>query len=346
MEGAFCPVPLSHDDKIVMGHGSGGTMTKSLIERSFYPSFQNEALLRRDDAAVLPAQAGRLALSTDSHVVFPRFFAGGDIGRLAVSGTVNDVAMVGARPVWLTASFILEEGLPLDELERVVLSMKETAEEAGVLIVAGDTKVTEHGSGDGVFITTTGAGWVPEGRRVSGANAQPGDLILCSGDIGDHGLAVLAARGDLAFETEIQSDVAPLNGLVETMFAASDEIHVLRDPTRGGVATALNEVAEQSSVGITIDETELPIKAAVEAACEMLGFDPLYIANEGLLLAAVPEADAEPVLSAMRAHRYGQNATVIGRVKQESAGRVLLRTAIGSSRVVGVLAGEMLPRIC
>lgn len=347
MEGAACPVPLPHIGTIVLGHGSGGRMTRQLIEGTFYPPFENEALLRGDDAAVLPNEGeGRLALSTDSHIVTPLFFPGGDIGRLAVSGTVNDLAMVGARPQWLTASFIMEEGFPLEELERIVASMRDTSEESGVRIVAGDTKVTERGKGDGVFITTTGAGWVPTGRSPSGSHARPGDVILCSGDLGDHGIAVLAARGELAFETQLQSDVQPLNGLTEAMWAADDRIRVLRDPTRGGVATALNEIAEQSGVCLTIDETTLPVKPAVEAACEMLGFDPLYVANEGKLLAIVDPGAADPILAAMRSHPAGRQAVAIGTVDREPEGRVLLQTRIGGTRVVDVLAGELLPRIC
>jgi hydrogenase expression/formation protein HypE len=347
MEGALCPLPLTHDHQIVIGHGSGGKMTHDLIARHFYPPLGNPALLQGDDAAVVdfPGQ-GRLALSTDSHIVAPAFFPGGDIGRLAVCGTVNDLAMMGARPLWLTAGFILEEGLPLDVLERVLASMQQAAAEAGVQVVAGDTKVVERGKGDGLFVNTSGVGWVPQGRAVGGANGRAGDVVLLSGPLGEHGIAVLAARGELALETQVVSDVAPLNGLVEAMFAASAEIHVLRDPTRGGLATTLNEIAGQSKVAIHLDERLIPVSPAVESACELLGFDPLYVANEGRLAALVAPEAAEAVLAAMQAHPLGASACRIGEVAEAPAGRVLMRTAIGGTRVVDVLAGEMLPRIC
>jgi hydrogenase expression/formation protein HypE len=347
IHGLVCPMPLPHDEKIVIGHGSGGKMTQDLILRYFYPPFENPALLRGDDAAVVPMQGdGRLALSTDSHIVAPLFFPGGDIGRLAVCGTVNDLAMVGARPQWLTAGFILEEGLPFVILEHVAASMKEAAEEAGVVIVAGDTKVAERGNADGLFINTSGVGLVPEGREVSGANAQPGDAVVLSGTVGDHGIAVIAARGEMDFEVEVESDIAPLNGLVEAMFEVCQTIRVLRDPTRGGLATALNEIARQSKVAIRLDEEAIPVKPPVAAACEMLGFDPLYVANEGKLVAIVPSEAVEEVLGAMRSHPYGAEACKIGVVDEAPAGRILMRTAIGGTRVVDVLAGEMLPRIC
>jgi hydrogenase expression/formation protein HypE len=338
---------LAHDQTIVMGHGSGGRMTQKLIEKIFYPPLENPILLRGDDGAVVtPPQGGRLAVSTDAHIVSPLFFPGGDIGRLAVSGTVNDLAMMGAQPLWLTASFILEEGLPVYLLEQVLLSMQAAAQEAGVQIVAGDTKVAERGKADGLFITTTGVGWIPEGREVGGAKAQEGDAVILSGTLGDHGIAVLAARGELAFETELQSDVASLNGLVEATFGVCPDIHVLRDPTRGGLATTLNEIARQSELSILIEETSLPVKPEVMAACEMLGFDPLYVANEGKLVAFVPQDCVAAVLEAMRAYPLGSDAVQIGTVQASPKGRVLMRTAIGATRVVDVLAGEMLPRIC
>ncbi len=347
MQGPVCPVPLPHTQQVVLGHGSGGKMTHDLITRIFYPPFDNPTLLRGDDAAVIEDPlSGRLAICTDSHIVSPLFFPGGDIGRLAVCGTVNDLAMVGAQPLYLTASFILEEGLPMDDLEKVALSMKAAAEEAGVTIVAGDTKVAERGNADGLFISTCGVGTVPEGRQVGGANAKPEDVVLVSGPLGDHGIAVLAARGELAFETEIESDIAPLNHLVEAMFGMSSNIHVLRDPTRGGLATALNEIARQSSVAIHLDEKAIPIRPAVESVCEMLGFDPLYVANEGKLIAIVPGGEADKILEAMRESPYGEQACRIGEVKKDPGGRVLMRTTIGGTRVVDVLAGEMLPRIC
>jgi len=347
MQGLVCPVPLPHSEQVVLGHGSGGKMTQDLITKIFYPRFENPTLLKGDDAAVVETpSSGRLAVCTDSHIVSPLFFPGGDIGRLAVCGAVNDLAMVGARPLWITAGFILEEGLPLETLERVAISMKEAAEEAGVKIIAGDTKVAERGSADGVFISTSGIGSIPANREVSGANAQPGDVVLLSGPIGDHGIAVLAARGELAFETELESDIAPLNQLVEAMFAASSQIHVLRDPTRGGLATTLNEIARQSGVGIHLDERAIPVRPAVEAACEMLGFDPLYVANEGKFVAVVPAEDAEALLDAMRQNRYGVQACKIGEIKEDPKDRVLMRTSIGGTRIVDMLSGEMLPRIC
>ncbi len=346
-----CPLPLSHREGIVLGHGSGGKLTAELIERLFYPALQNPLLLRGDDAAVadLPAGKageGRLALSTDAHIVRPLFFPGGDIGRLAVCGTVNDLAMVGARPLWLTATFILEEGLATEVLERVVASMQAAAEEAGVMIVAGDTKVAEKGLADGLYISTTGVGIVPSERDTGGARARPGDAVLVSGPLGDHGIAVLSARGELAFATAIISDMAPLNGLVEAIYATGAAVHTLRDPTRGGAAAALNEIARQSGVAIVLEETAIPVRPAVAGACEMLGFDPLHVANEGKLIAIVPEEDAPAVLAAMQAHPLGSEARLIGRVDAEPAARVLMKTAIGGTRIVDMPAGELLPRIC
>ncbi len=347
MEGPVCPLPLTHDEQIVMGHGSGGKMSHDLIAKLFFPSFDNPALRAGDDAGVVqPSPCTRFAISTDSHVVAPLCFPGGDIGKLAVCGTVNDVAMMGATPLYLSVGFILEEGLPLDTLTRVVESMRAAAEEAGVQIVAGDTKVVQRGKADGLYINTTGVGALPLGMEIGGANAKPGDVVILSGPIGDHGIAVLSARGELGFEADVQSDVAPLNHLVAAMLDASDQVHVLRDPTRGGVATTLNEIARQSHAAIVIDEASIPMRPAVAAACEMLGFDPLYVANEGKLLAVVARADADKVLRVMRATRYGSEAVVIGEVKAEPANRVLMKTQIGSTRVVDVLMGEMLPRIC
>lgn len=347
MQGPVCPLPLPHGDQVILGHGSGGKLTQELIEGIFYPPFENPILLRGDDAAQISGLGGgRLAVSTDMHIVTPLFFPGGDIGRLAVCGTVNDLAMVGAQPRYLTAGFILEEGLALETLERVARSMRAATEETGVAIIAGDTKVAERGKADGVFINTTGVGVVPGSRLVGGARAEPGDVVLLSGPIGDHGIAVLAARGDLAFETTLESDVAPLNGLVERMFAAGDGIHALRDPTRGGLATTLNEIARQSGVGVTLQEESIPVRPAVQAACEMLGFDPLYVANEGKLVAIVERDQADGILAAMREHEHGAAACRIGEVTESPSGRVLMRTGIGGTRIVETLAGEMLPRIC
>jgi hydrogenase expression/formation protein HypE len=288
----------------------------------------------------------RLAISTDAHVVSPLFFPGGDIGRLAVCGTVNDVAMLGAQPLYLTAAFILEEGLPVATLERVLQSMQTAAAEAGVQIVAGDTKVVQRGNADGLYITTSGIGLISTSLNIGGSRAQPGDLVLISGTIGDHGIAVLEARNELGFTSGVQSDVAPLNGLIGELLQAGCRLHVLRDPTRGGLATTLNEIAQQSKVGIMLQENAIPIQPAVAAACEMLGFDPLYIANEGKLVAILPSADAERALDIMKTNPLGSRAVRIGEVIPEPPGRVLLKTVIGTTRVVDVLSGELLPRIC
>lgn len=353
LEGAVCPVPLSHSERIILGHGSGGRMSDTLIRSVFLPRLDNPVLRLGNDAGVVqPNPCTQLSISTDSHVVWPLFFPGGDIGRLAVCGTVNDVAMLGANPLYLTAGFILEEGLELAVLERVVASMQAAAQEAGVQIVAGDTKVVQKGHADGLYINTSGVGVVLPSTVINGAQARPGDAVLLSGPIGDHGIAVLEARGELGFESEICSDVAPLNHLIAAMLdVATDEegasaVHVLRDPTRGGLATTLNEIARQSQVGILIREDSIPVRPAVAAACDMLGFDPLYVANEGKLVAIVAREHAQAVLSAMRAQRYGEDAVLIGEVQAAPQGRVLMNTAFGSTRVVDMLAGEMLPRIC
>src|SRR3990172_772283 len=345
--GIVCPSPIARRDRIVMGHGSGGKLSHDLIEKLFLPPFDNPVLRAGDDAGVVQLDSStRLAISTDSHVVWPLFFPGGDIGRLAVCGTVNDVAMMGAVPQVLTAGFVLEEGLELDALERVVASMRQAAEEAGVQIVAGDTKVVQKGRADGLYINTAGVGLVVPGVTIGGAQARPGDVVILSGPIGDHGIAVLSARGELGFEADVRSDIAPLNHLVAAMLEASERIHVLRDPTRGGVATTLNEIAKQSRIGIELIESSLPVRPAVRAACEMLGFDPLYVANEGKMIAIVGREDADQVLEVMRSTRYGEESVVIGEVQPDPKARVLMKTAIGSSRIVDVLMGEMLPRIC
>ena len=345
--GPACPVPIRQRGQVILGHGSGGKLSQDLIGGLFLPPFDNPALRAGNDAGVVALNGHtRLAVSTDSHVVWPLFFPGGDIGRLAVCGTVNDVAMMGAVPRYLTAGFILEEGLELSLLAQVVASMQAAAVEAGVQIIAGDTKVVERGKADGLYINTAGVGELRPGVTLGGALARPGDVILLSGPIGDHGIAVLGARGDLGFETDIVSDVAPLNHLVAAMLAASQQVHVLRDPTRGGVASTLNEIAQQSQVGIWLDEEAIPARPGVRAACEMLGFDPLYVANEGKLLAIVAREAAGAVLAAMRATRYGEEAVQVGEVRADPPGRVLLRTTIGTTRIVDLLMGEMLPRIC
>jgi hydrogenase expression/formation protein HypE len=347
MKGPICPLPLSNRGQIVMGHGSGGKMMNDLIKNIFLPPLDNPTLRAGNDAGVVQTDAGsRLAISTDAHVVSPIFFPGGDIGKLAVCGTVNDVAMMGAIPRFLTASFILEEGLDIAVLERVIQSMKAAADEAGIKIIAGDTKVVQKNQADGLYITTAGFGTIISGVNIGGEKAEPGDVVILSGTIGDHGIAVLGARGELGFETKLQSDVAPLNKMVQDLISMSDGIHVLRDPTRGGVASALNEIAYQSGVGITLREAEIPVKPAVQAACEILGFDPLYVANEGKLIAIVAESEAKRILTAMRQMVYGSDAAIIGQVTETPKNRLLMKTAIGSTRIVDILAGEMLPRIC
>lgn len=350
-EGPVCPVPMRHDDRIVMGHGSGGRMTQELIERVFAPAFANPILAQSNDSAsfTLPGAAalkGQLSFSTDSHIVSPLFFSGGDIGRLAVCGTVNDVSMAGALPLYLTAGFIIEEGLPIETLARVTASMQAAASEAGVQIVAGDTKVVERGKADGLFINTAGIGWIPDGRQIGGALARPGDAVLISGAMGDHGIAVLSARGELGFEADVKSDVAPLNKLIQKLLEAAPHVHVLRDPTRGGLATTLNEIAQQSGVCIEIRERDIPVHPAVRAACDMLGFDPLYVANEGKLIVILPAAEVEAALDALHHTQYGEEAVCIGQVKAEPSSHVLMKTLIGGTRILDVLAGEMLPRIC
>ena len=352
LEGLACPIPLPHNQKIVLGHGSGGRMSYDLISRIFFPPFDNPILKAGDDAGVITIPnniydlGSKLAVSTDSHVVTPLFFPGGDIGRLAVCGTVNDIAMMGASPHYLTAGFVLEEGLDVGLLCKVVDSMRLAACEANVQIVAGDTKVVQNGKADGLYINTTGIGIIPHDVIIHGGNAQPGDVVLVSGSLGDHGIAVLAARGELNFETQIVSDVAPLNGLVSTMLATTKAIHVLRDPTRGGLATTLNEIAIQSKVGITIFEDAIPVKPAVASACEMLGFDPLYVANEGKLIAIVDKNIADELLSVMKDHPLGKDASIIGVITDQPADHVTLKTTFGTTRMVDMLSGEMLPRIC
>ena len=343
------PLDLKHG-RVDMNHGAGGRASAQLIEQLFARAFDNPALREGNDGAVLPAPpAGhRLVLATDAHVISPLFFPGGDIGALSVHGTVNDVAMMGAQPLYLSASFILEEGLPLADLKRIVDSMAAAAREAGVSIVTGDTKVVEQGHGDGVFISTTGAGWLPPGRRLGGDLARPGDVVLVSGPIGDHGVAVLSKRESLEFETEIVSDSAALNGLTAAMLAAVPEgsVRVLCDPTRGGLATTLNEIARQSGTGITLDEAKIPVRAQVEAACELLGLDPLYVACEGRLVAICAPDVADKLLAAMQAHPLGQQAARIGLVTDDPHRFVQMETRFGGRRVVDWLSGEQLPRIC
>jgi len=330
-----------------MAHGSGGRAMAQLIEELFAKHLSNEYLAQGDDGALLPHPGeGRLVMATDSHVVSPLFFPGGDIGCLSVHGTINDVAVMGAEPLYLSAGFIIEEGLKFADLARIVQSMAEAAKAAGVPVVTGDTKVVERGKGDGVFITTTGVGVVRPGNELSGRNAQAGDVILVSGTLGDHGMAIMAERESLGFESPIVSDSAALHGLIAAMRASGAEIHVLRDPTRGGLATTLNEIAKQSAVGMMLQEKALPVKPAVEAACEFLGLDPLYVANEGKLVAICAEADAERLLAAMRGHPLGADAAIIGSVHADDHHFVQMTTAFGGRRIVDWLSGEQLPRIC
>ena len=332
--------------RVDMSHGAGGRAMAQLIDELFKPALDNEWLAQGNDQALFSVPPGRLVMSTDAHVVSPLFFPGGDIGSLAVHGTVNDVAMSGARPLHLAASFILEEGFPLADLARIVASLARAAREAGVTVVTGDTKVVERGKGDGVFITTTGIGVVPEGIEISGDRAQPGDVILINGHIGDHGIAILSQRENLGFETVIRSDSAALHGLVADMIAAVPDIHCLRDPTRGGLATTLNELAQQSGVGMRVRETDIPVREAVSAACELLGLDPGYVANEGKLVAICPANRAETLLATMRAHPLGAQAAIIGEVVEDPLGFVQMQTRFGGERLLDWLTGEQLPRIC
>ncbi|MEZ4526330.1 MAG: hydrogenase expression/formation protein HypE [Desulfobacterales bacterium] len=334
-------------DKISLDHGSGGKISHSLISKIIAPVFDNPALSRLDDGAVLDIGGKRLAFSTDSYVVDPIFFPGGNIGELAVNGTVNDIAMCGAVPLYLSAALIMEEGFPLTELKRILQSMKEAAEEAGVFIVTGDTKVVPKGAADKIFINTAGVGLIPEGVDVTGSNARAGDQILLSGTMADHGMTVLTQREGLRFETPIQSDTAPLNHMVKKITEKfGKKIHVLRDPTRGGVGTALNEIASASRAGIRIHEEKLPVNPAVAGICELLGFDPLYVANEGKMLVFVSPDSAGEVLELIRAEKYGKDACFIGEVIADHPGKVFLQTRIGGTRMVDMLTGEQLPRIC
>ncbi len=333
---------------VLLAHGSGGQLSHDLVGQVFAAAFANPILGRLDDSAVLPAppEGGRLAFTTDGYVVRPLFFPGGDIGRLAVCGTVNDLSMSGAEARFLSASFVVEEGFPIADLGRIAASMAQAACEAGVQIVTGDTKVVERGHADGCFITTAGVGIIPPGLDISGANARPGDAVLLSGTVGDHGLAIMSQREGLRFETPLHSDVAPLNGLVRAMLEVCPDIHCLRDPTRGGLATTLNELAAQSRVEIVVEEAPIPVRPTVQGLCELLGLDPLYVANEGKLIAIVPAPAADGVLAALRAHPLGRDAAIIGRVQAGRPGRVALRTTLGAQRILDMMVGELLPRIC
>jgi hydrogenase expression/formation protein HypE len=368
-----CPIPISDYPTITLAHGGGGKLSQMLIERMFVPAFANAELETLHDGAILalsdeqgsgvrdqesatgdpssivhrPSSVVHLAFSTDSYVISPRFFPGGDIGSLAIHGTVNDLAMCGARPLYLSAGFILEEGLPMDELWRIVQSMAAAATAAGVRIVTGDTKVVERGKGDGIFINTAGIGAIPPGIRISPKRARPGDVVLINGPIASHGIAIMSVREGLEFETTLESDSAALNGLVaEILDAGGEGVHVLRDPTRGGVASSLNEIASQARVGFLLDEVSIPIQEEVRGACEILGFDPLYVANEGKCLVIVAREAADAVLTAMRRHPLGRETAIIGEVVADHPRKVFLRSRIGGLRVVDMLSGEQLPRIC
>jgi hydrogenase expression/formation protein HypE len=345
-DGFTCPLPLMEYKNVLLAHGGGGKLSHQMIQKIFLSQFKNDLLDPLHDGAMFTLGGTRCAFSTDSYVINPIFFPGGDIGTLAVNGTVNDLAMCGARPLYLSSAFIIEEGLPMEDLWRVVLSMKQAAEAAGVQLVTGDTKVVDRGKGDKLFINTSGIGIIPDGVQINPKQAKPGDKIILSGSIAEHGIAIMSVREGLEFETQIESDCAPLNGLVETMLAASRDIHVLRDPTRGGVASVLNEIAESAQVGISIREEHISVSEEVRGACEILGFDPLYVANEGKLIAFVSAEAADNVLKAMRSHPLGKDSVIIGEVISDHPCTVIMKTHIGGSRVVDMLSGEQLPRIC
>jgi hydrogenase expression/formation protein HypE len=341
-----CPVPVAERATVLLAHGGGGTLTHRLIEQVFVPAFANPLLAQRHDGAILALGEQRLAFTTDSYVVQPLFFPGGDIGTLAVNGTVNDLAMCGARPLYLSTGFILEEGLPLETLQRVVQTMALAAEAAGVQLVTGDTKVVDCGKGDGIFINTAGVGVIEHNLTIAPTSVQPGDVVLLNGDIGRHGIAIMALREGLAFESAIESDCAALNGLVGALLDAGVVIHCMRDLTRGGLASALVEIAAAGGVQIALDERCIPVREDVRGACELLGLDPLYVANEGRFICVVPAAEAERALAVMCAHPLGAHACAIGSVVGKHAGGVTMTSLVGVSRIVDMLSGEQLPRIC
>jgi hydrogenase expression/formation protein HypE len=341
-----CPLPQAARDRILLGHGSGGKLSGELLKEVFLPAFGNPVLNQLEDQAIVSLNGTRLAITTDSFVVKPLFFRGGDIGSLAVHGTINDLAMGGAEPLWLTAAFILEEGLPTETLRRVVASMHEAANKVAVPIVTGDTKVVEKGCADGLFINTTGIGRVRDEISLSASLARPGDNILVSGFLGDHGIAILAEREGLQFETQVQSDSAPLHTLVAHLLEAEQHVHCLRDPTRGGLSSTLNEIAIASNVGMELNEISIPVREEVRGACEMLGLDPMYVANEGKLVAIVAASATEKALHALRTHPLGQDAAIIGHVTDKHPKMVVMRTPLGTTRIVDTLAGDQLPRIC
>ncbi len=341
-----CPIPISDYPAVLLAHGGGGRLTHQLIERMFVSAFQNSLLETRHDGAILPVQSGRLAFTTDSYVVKPLFFPGGDIGKLAITGTVNDLAMCGARPLWLSAGFIIEEGLPMETLWQVVQSMQQTAQSAGVQVVTGDTKVVDRGKGDQLYINTSGVGILSYNINVAPQYIQPGDAILLSGDIGRHGMAIMAVREGLAFESVIESDCAPLTGLVFSLLDAGIEIHCMRDLTRGGLASAAVEIAQAGGLQLQLRENAIPVREDVRGACEILGLDPLYVANEGRFIAFVASTDAERALEIVRKQPNGETAALIGRVCDQTNGMVMIESTIGTNRIVEMFSGEQLPRIC
>jgi hydrogenase expression/formation protein HypE len=344
--GAVCPIPITNYNEIVLAHGGGGKLSHQLMEKMVLPQFWNELLEPLHDGAIFSIGGQRVAFSTDSYVVNPIFFPGGDIGKLAVHGTVNDLAMCGARPLYLSVGFILEEGTAMEDFWRVVQSMRGAASAAGVILVTGDTKVVDRGKADKIFINTSGIGAIPEGINIAPSRARPKDRIILSGAMAVHGIAIMSTREGLEFESEIASDTAPLNGLVETILAANKDVHVLRDPTRGGITSALTEIAQAAKVGMLLNEDAIPISEEVKGACEILGLDPLYVANEGKLLAITAASDANRVLAAMQSHPLGSEAAIIGEVTDEHPGFVMMKTRVGGKRVVDMLSGEQLPRIC
>lgn len=346
MKSVQCPIPKQRYDRIVLGHGSGGTLTQSLIDEIFYPAFNNPFLQQQHDGTVLPLMSQQIAFTTDSFVVTPLFFPGGNIGDLAINGTVNDLLCCGATPLYLSAGFILEEGLLLDDLKKIVKSMAKAAEKAGVTIVTGDTKVVEKGKGDGVYINTSGIGSVQKNLRISPKNVTEGDIVIVTGPIGEHGICILSTRENLGFETKVKSDTASLRSMVMNLLSGVPNIHMLRDATRGGIASTLNEIAETAQVSIELDESKIPVSDAVLSACELLGLDPLYVANEGVLLVILPPEEAEDALRIIRNDPNGTKAEIIGEVVKGAAGEVYMNTLLGSSRIVGRLSGEQLPRIC
>lgn len=344
--GATCPTPLSDYKEVVLAHGSGGKLSQRLLQSVVLPRFQNELLAPLHDGAIFDLDGSRIAFSTDSYVVSPIFFPGGDIGKLAVHGTVNDLAMCGARPMYLSVGFILEEGTPMEDFWRIVQSMRAAADEAGVQLVTGDTKVVDRGKADKIFVNTAGIGLVPKGVNIHPARAQAGDKVIISGPIAVHGIAIMSVREGLEFETEIASDTAALNGLVSALLGACNDVHVLRDPTRGGVTSAVTEIAQSAGVGIVLNEASIPISEEVKGACEILGLDPLYVANEGKLIAIVAPGEADAAIATMRKHPLGKETAMIGEVTTEHPGFVVMTTRVGGTRVVDMLSGEQLPRIC